>query len=82
LTDDYTFTVPEGHDISKKQFMLDMKTFWHPTAIIRTEQKVKAHKNTAVITGLSTYKWRDNNKDFLHKKDTVTLTFLKKISGF
>jgi Domain of unknown function (DUF4440) len=78
LTDDYTFTVPEGFNISKKQFMLDMKTFWHPTAINRTQQKVKVRKNVAVVTGLSTYKWQDKNKDFsAQERYTDTYIFEK-----
>jgi ketosteroid isomerase-like protein len=62
LTDDYTFTVPEGNNISKKQFLQDMTTFWKPTSITRSEQKVKINGITAIVVGLSEYKWKANNQ--------------------
>jgi Domain of unknown function (DUF4440) len=78
LTDDYEFSVPEGNNIAKKQFLLDMKTFWHPTAINRTEQKVRMNKNVAVVTGLVTYQWHDANKDFVaQERYTETYIFEK-----
>jgi Domain of unknown function (DUF4440) len=64
LTNDYSFSVPEGDNISKKQFLLDMKTFWHPTALIHAEQQVKTYKNAATVTGLATYKWKDSTRKY------------------
>jgi Domain of unknown function (DUF4440) len=68
LTDDFTFSVPEGNNISKKQFLLDMKKFWHPTEINRTEQKVRINKNVAIVTGLAESKWRESNKEFVARE--------------
>jgi ketosteroid isomerase-like protein len=62
-TDDFEFSVPEGSNISKRQFLLDMKKFWHPTEINRTEQKVRIHKNVAVVTGLVEFKWKELDKE-------------------
>jgi ketosteroid isomerase-like protein len=62
LADDYTFTVPEGINISKKQFLQDMTTFWKPTSIIRSEQKVRISGSTAIVVGLSEYRWNANNQ--------------------
>jgi hypothetical protein len=68
LTDDYEFSVPEGNNISKKQFLLDMKKFWHPTALNRTEQKVRINKNVAVVTGLAESKWITSNKEYVARE--------------
>lgn len=78
LTDDFEFSVPEGNNISKKQFLLDMKKFWHPTEINRTEQKVRINKNVAIVTGLAEYKWRESDKENIaRERYTDTYIFEK-----
>jgi len=68
LTDDFEFSVPEGNNISKKQFLLDMKKFWHPTEINRTDQRVRINKNVAIVTGLAESKWLSNNREMVARE--------------
>ncbi len=76
LTKDYEFSVPEGNNISKKQFLLDMKKFWHPTEINRTEQRVRIYRNVAIVTGLAEFKWRESDKENVaHERYTDTYMF-------
>jgi len=78
LTDDYEFSVPEGNNISKKQFLLDMKKFWHPTEINRTGQQGRIYKNVAIITGLAESKWRESNQEYVaRERYTDTYVFEK-----
>ncbi len=68
LTDDYDFSVPEGNNISKKQFLVDMKQFWHPTSLNRTGQNVRINKNVAIVTGLAESRWKAENKEFVARE--------------
>jgi ketosteroid isomerase-like protein len=78
VADEYTFTVPEGSDISKKQFLLDMKKFWHPFSQIHSQQKVKVNGKTAVVSGLVEFKWGDkNNFDQAAERYTDTYVLQK-----
>ena len=75
LTDDFEFSVPEGNNISKKQFLLDMKKFWHPTVINRSEQKVRINKYVAIVTGLAESKWNESGIEFI-ARERYTETYL------
>jgi hypothetical protein len=78
LTEDYEFSVPEGNNISKKQFLLDMKKFWHPTEINRTEQHGRIYKNAAIVTGMAESKWRESDKEYVaRERYTDTYIFEK-----
>jgi hypothetical protein len=78
LADEYAFTVPEGTNISKKQFLLDMKRFWHPFSQIHSQQKVKVNGKTAVVAGLVEFKWGDkNNFDQAAERYTDTYVLQK-----
>lgn len=80
LADEYNFTVPEGSSISKNQFLVDMKKFWHPFSQIHSQQKVKVSGSTAVVTGLVEFKWGDPaNSETQTERYTDTYVLQKEV---
>ncbi len=79
LTNNYMMTVPEGSNITKRQFLTDMKKFWHPFFQNHTNQNVKIYKYTAIITGVVEFKWRDANKEY-NVSERYTDTYIKENS--
>lgn len=77
LTADFTFSVPEGMNITKSQLLNDIKTFWHPISQIHSEQQVKTYGNTAIITGLVAFEWGDKNKPE-QAKERYSDTYVKR----
>lgn len=56
-TADWTFTTGDGAVVSRTQFQADMRAFWKPEAIDRTERVVRLMRDGAVVSGIVSYRW-------------------------
>jgi hypothetical protein len=72
----FVMTVPEGAGITKKQFLLDMKKFWHPFYQQHSSQQVRLQGNTAIITGLAEYRWKKSGQEY-QQQEQYTDTYAK-----
>lgn len=56
-TADWTFTTGDGAVVSRTQFQADMRAFWKPQAIDRTERTVQLLRDGAIVSGRVSYRW-------------------------
>jgi hypothetical protein len=77
LSTDYTYTLPDGKIISKKQYISDIANWWRPLTIDHTDQKVTVYKTTAIIIGKAKYRWKNKNGEVEEAVEQYTDTYIK-----
>jgi ketosteroid isomerase-like protein len=65
MADDATWTSPEGIVSTKAQYLASFKSLEGvDTSWVNDEMKVRVYGDTAVVTGRTTFKWTNKDKDF------------------
>jgi Domain of unknown function (DUF4440) len=78
LSTGYTYTLPDGKIISKKQYLNDIAIWWRPISIDHSDQKVSIYKKTAIVIGKATYKWKNKNGEIEEANEQYTDTYIKR----
>lgn len=57
--EDWRLTHGRGLVVDRTAFANDMRTFWKPSSIDYAEQSIRLGRDSAVVEGVVTFKWRD-----------------------
>ncbi|MBC8112686.1 MAG: hypothetical protein H7Y04_16680 [Verrucomicrobia bacterium] len=77
LSTAYTYTLPDGKIISKKQYISDIAKWWRPLTIDHTHQKVAIYQKTAIVSGKAKYRWKNKNGEIEEAIEQYTDTYIK-----
>jgi hypothetical protein len=77
LAKDYTYTLPDGKIISKKQYLSDIALWWRPVSIDHSDQKVSTYNGTVIVLGKAKYRWRNKNGEIEEANEQYTDTYVK-----
>jgi hypothetical protein len=77
LAKDYTYTLPDGKIISKKQYLSDIALWWRPVSIDHSDQKVSLYNGTVVVLGKAKYRWRNKTGEIEEANEQYTDTYVK-----
>jgi hypothetical protein len=77
LATGYTYTLPDGKIITKKQFISDIAIWWRPLSIDHSEQKVVVYDKAAIVTGKAKYRWKNKKEEVEEAIEQYTDTYIK-----
>ena len=77
LSKDYTYTLPDGKIISKKQYLSDIALWWRPVSIDHSDQKISMYNGTAIVLGKAKYRWKNKNGEIEEANEQYTDTYVK-----
>jgi Domain of unknown function (DUF4440) len=77
LSEKYTYTLPDGKIISKRQYLSDIALWWRPISIEHSNQSVSIYNTTAVVLGKAKYIWRNKKGELEEANEQYTDTYLK-----
>ncbi|MBX9784205.1 MAG: hypothetical protein K2X48_13025 [Chitinophagaceae bacterium] len=78
LSPQYTCTLPDGKMITKQRFIKDIAEWWRPVSIEHAEQKVFLYKETAIVPGKATYRWKNKDGVIEEAVEQYTDTYISK----
>lgn len=58
-TEDWRLTHGRGQIVDRSGFANDMRNFWKPKAIDYAEQSIRLGRDSAIVEGVVTFRWRD-----------------------
>jgi hypothetical protein len=77
LSTNYTYTLPDGNIISKKQYLSDIAKWWRPLSIDHSEHRVNIYGKTAIVLGKAKYKWKNKKGEIEEANEQYTDTYIK-----
>lgn len=77
LSTGYTYTLPDGKVISKKQYLSDIALWWRPISIDYSDQKASIYKGTAIVLGKAKYRWKNKSGEIEEANEQYTDTYIK-----
>jgi hypothetical protein len=77
LSASYTYTLPDGKIITRKQYLSDIALWWRPVNIEHSDQKVTIYGKAAVVIGKAKYRWKNKKEEIEEAIEQYTDTYVK-----